>query len=168
MSAWYVVQTHPVAEAKAHYHLSNQGYEAFLPQYRKTRRHARRVDVVYRPLFPSYLFVRLDLEQDRWSPINATVGVRRIVSANHYPIPVPDGICEELISRSDDAGVVELKTHNLTKGEHIALDCGPFSGVDGIFESMVDEERVIVLLNIMGREVRTQVRTADLETGFLA
>ena len=46
MIAWYVVYTRPNAEMKALAHLACQGYEAYLPRYRKWRRHARRRELV--------------------------------------------------------------------------------------------------------------------------
>ena len=52
---WYVVQTHVHAESKAAAHLLRQGYETYLPRYLKRRRHARKIDLVSKPLFPRYL-----------------------------------------------------------------------------------------------------------------
>ena len=58
---WYVVQTQANAEHKAVAHLGRQGFTTYLPRYLKRRRHARRVDIVPRPLFPRYLFVSIDV-----------------------------------------------------------------------------------------------------------
>ena len=60
-AAWYVVHTHPRAEAKALLNLDRQGFSCYLPRYLKRRRHARRLETVAAPLFPRYLFVALDL-----------------------------------------------------------------------------------------------------------
>src|SRR5947209_3993566 len=60
-SQWYVAQTHPRAEAKAAEHLDRQGFHVYLPNFRKRRRHARRVETVTAPLFPRYLFVSVDM-----------------------------------------------------------------------------------------------------------
>ncbi len=68
-SRWYVAQTHPRAEAKAAEQLSRQGFQAYLPQYLKRRRHGRRVETVTAPLFPRYLFVSVDLATQRWLTI---------------------------------------------------------------------------------------------------
>ena len=62
MNRWYVAQTHAQAEAKALLNLARQGFQSYLPQYVKRRRHARRVEWVKAPLFPRYLFVRFDLD----------------------------------------------------------------------------------------------------------
>ena len=58
---WFVAQSHVHAESKAAMHLGRQGFEVYLPRYRKQRRHARRIDVVATPLFPRYPFVSIDL-----------------------------------------------------------------------------------------------------------
>ena len=66
MKRWYVVSTHVHGERKALFHLTRQGYTAYLPQYFKRRRHARRIDWAPTPLFPRYLFVELDTEHQQW------------------------------------------------------------------------------------------------------
>ena len=43
---WFVVQSQPNAEMKAVSHLARQGFAAYLPRYKKRRRHARRVEMV--------------------------------------------------------------------------------------------------------------------------
>ena len=53
---WFVAQSHVHAESKAAMHLDRQGFEVYLPRYRKQRRHARRIDVVAAPLFPRLWF----------------------------------------------------------------------------------------------------------------
>lgn len=68
-SRWYVVQTHINGEAKAANNLTRQGFGVYFPRYLKRRSHARRVDVVARPLFPRYLFVAIDLATQRWRSI---------------------------------------------------------------------------------------------------
>ena len=73
--AWFAVRTQPRAEEKAVRHLVNQGFAAYLPRYRRRVRHARRNEIVLRPLFPGYLFVELDPARCRWRSINGTVGV---------------------------------------------------------------------------------------------
>ena len=83
-ASWFVVQTQPRAEAKAKRHLINQGFTTYLPVYRRRVRHARRSEIALRPLFPGYLFVRLDPEQQRWRSINGTVGVRQILTDGDY------------------------------------------------------------------------------------
>jgi len=105
---WYVVQTHTNSEAKAAENLRRQGYEVYLPQMRRWRSHARRRELVMRPLFPRYLFVRFDAETARWRAIFSTVGVSNLICEGDRPLAVPQpviaGIQEAEASGSfDDA-----------------------------------------------------------------
>ncbi len=157
MSQWYAVQTQSRAEDRALYHLKNQGYTVFLPRYRRRRRHARRTDTVLRPLFPGYLFVSFDTELQPWRPINGTVGVIRLVCNGSDPIPVPEDVMTELLGRADANGEVKVETRGILPGEKVEIVSGPFAECDAIFETAIDEQRVILLLNLMGRQVRTKV-----------
>jgi hypothetical protein len=101
---WFLAHTLPKSEWKAELHLGAQGFRTFQPQIRKTIRHARRLKTVRGPLFPRYLFVILDLERDRWLSVRSTVGVASLFgSRDGRPVPVPVGIVESLIARSEDA-----------------------------------------------------------------
>ena len=76
--------------------------------FEKTIRHARQLRTVQAPLFPGYLFVILDLERDRWLSVRSTFGVSRLITTQDgRPIPVPGGIVESLIERSE-ANVTRL------------------------------------------------------------
>src|SRR5206468_2567116 len=107
-AAWYVIRTQPRAEEKAVRHLSNQGFVAYLPRYRRRVRHARQNRIVLRSLFPSYLFVHLDADLCRWRSINGTFGVREILTSGDVPLCVPDQIVEEIKAREDETGAVKL------------------------------------------------------------
>ncbi len=102
MTTWFAVYTRARAEAMAREHLRRQGYEVYLPQHMKRRRHARRTDFVPAPLFPRYLFVSLDRLQQRWRPILSTFGVCDLVRQGDWPAQVPAGFVEELRARERD------------------------------------------------------------------
>src|SRR4051812_35737513 len=72
---WYAVYSQPHREVRAQQQLTAQGFMAFLPLYRKTVRHARKLTTVSAPFFPRYLFVALDLSQHQWRSVNGTFGV---------------------------------------------------------------------------------------------
>lgn len=158
MKRWYVIHTLPRGEEIAMQHLQQQGYEAFLPRFHKTRRHARKVEVVIAPLFPRYMFVKLDLETDRFLPINSTRGVAYVVRQKGTPMPVPVGVIEELMLRADVKEVVPLSSLELfNTGATLEILEGAFAGQTGTFEKMSDSERVQLLLNVLGREVKIAV-----------
>lgn len=164
MNRWYVVRTKPRAEDTVLSHLRRQDFEAFLPRFLKTRRHARRVDRVASPLFPGYLFVSFNLEQARWRSIFGTIGSSGLICHGDRPAPVPEGVVEEIIARQDESGHVLLHPeHGIKQGQSVEILDGPLAEARGIFECMDSKERVIVLLNLLGRQVRTRVPTGWIQ-----
>ncbi|MBI3453589.1 MAG: transcriptional activator RfaH [Rhodospirillales bacterium] len=152
---WYVVRTQSQSEGKALFNLVRQGFAAYLPRYRKRRRHARRTEIVAAPLFPRYLFVALDLAVQRWRAIHSTVGVVHLICAGEQPAPVPDGIVEDIRAREDAGGMIELPVPSaFKKGAVVRIVDGAFAGQSGLFETLTDERRVAVLLDLLGRQVR--------------
>lgn len=148
---WYAVQCLVHREATAASHLENQGFETFLPRRRKTRRHARKFDIVLAPFFPGYLFVKLDTGRDRWRSINGTRGVARLVMAGDGPAPAPIGIVETLKSGCDQSGVLQLHdSDGLQAGRPVCILSGAFAGLVGELDRLDESGRVRVLLDIMG------------------
>lgn len=159
MSGWYVVHTQPGAERRAEANLRRQGYETYLPRYRRRRSHARRIELVERPLFPRYMFVRFDPAADRWRPILGTFGVCGLVRFGDRPVPVPGGIVDAL--RANEAAHAFddnlSPVHGLGVGARIRVLAGPFADLVGKFQALADSERVLVLLDLLGREVRVRL-----------
>lgn len=152
---WFVVQTHPRAEAKASAHLVRQGFEVYLPRYLKRRRHARRTDTVPAPLFPCYLFVALDIDTQRWRAVLSTVGVRSLVCQGDAPAPLPADTVELLRSQHDERGYFLLDTKpRFARGDRVKVLDGAFSACFGSFEGTKDNERVAILLDLLGRKVK--------------
>jgi transcription elongation factor/antiterminator RfaH len=149
---WFVVRTQPHREAQAERQLANQDYRIFLPRFRKSRRHARKFEIVSAPLFPGYLFVILDLTRDRWRSVNGTHGVDRLLTRAGAPEPVPHGLVEQLLTAIDAEGVVRLHP-NLQFGQMVRVSAGPFAGLVGRLQQLDDSGRVRILLEILGGKV---------------
>src|SRR5258708_16747291 len=122
---WYLVHTRPNSERKAELNLEAQGFKTFLPQIERTARHARRLTTVRRPLFPRYLFVRLDVGRDRWLSVNSTFGVSRLFTQEGRPVAVPFGIVETLLAHSE-AGLTRLDC-SLAQGHGVRIPSGPLA-----------------------------------------
>ncbi len=158
MMRWYVAHTQPLAEPRASWHLRNQGFAVYLPRYLKRRRHARRIDWVATPLFPRYLFVGMDLALARWRAIRSTIGIAGLICHGDRPTPVPEGIVEAIQAREDNKGVVTLPAAPLfDKGDPVQITEGALRGLSGLYEGTTDEERVIILLDLLGRQVRVRI-----------
>ncbi len=156
MKNWYVAQTQANAEERARVNLERQGFRAYLPRYRRERRHARRREVVRAPLFPGYIFVELDLMSAPWRSINGTLGVIRLICHGERPAALPEGVVEALTARENEEGLVVLQPRRFRKGEALRIVSGALADCFGFFEKMADRDRVILLLDLLGRKVRVQ------------
>lgn len=155
--SWYIVRTHARAEVKAALNLERQGFSTYLPRYLKRRRHARRVEIVPAPLFPRYLFVAIDIASQRWRSIQSTFGVAQLVCNGDDPSMVSPMIVDQLRKREDGKGYIQLTRRGFVQGEKIRVVDGVFSACLGLFEGMTDNERVTVLLDLLGRKVRVMI-----------
>jgi transcriptional antiterminator RfaH len=142
---WFAVRTQSHREAKAEQQLVNQDFRVFLPRFLKSRRHARKFETIWAPLFPGYLFIILDLTRDRWRSINGTYGVDRLLTRVGAPEPVPHGLVEQLISAA--------RRLDLEEGQTVRVTAGPFADLLGRLATLDDSGRVRVLLNLLGGEV---------------
>ena len=158
MTQWFVVETRSQAERQAQAHLDRQGFRTYLPRYLKRRRHARTTDHVPAPLFPRYLFVEMDPGTQRWRAINSTVGVTRLLSFGAQPTAVPKGIIEAIRKREDPEGYVHMAGGSgFGAGQSVRILEGPLADHEGLFQCTDDNQRVIVLLDILGRAVKVRV-----------
>ena len=164
MSAWYVVHSHPNGEARAVANLTRQGFETYLPVFRKTRSHARRTDSVLRPLFPRYLFVDLDVLRQRWRTVLSTYGVSNLICRGDEPVPVDPAIVQALKDQEQD-GVIQPVTplQRLRLGDKVHVLGGAFVDLIGSFQGMRDADRIVVLLNLLGGEIRATLPAVLVE-----
>ena len=158
---WFVVHTLPKSEAQAQMHLHWQGFRTYVPCALKTVRHARQLRTVQAPLFPRYLFTILDLGRDRFLSIRSTVGVSSLFTCGDRPVPVPEGIVESLIERTDESNLTRLDS-NLTPGQSVRILTGPFADFVGRLERLDESGRVRVLLDMMGTAVPVALHRSAL------
>jgi transcriptional antiterminator RfaH len=158
VSDWFVVYTQPNAEGRALANLARQGYETYLPRYKRRRAHARKVDVVERPLFPRYLFVALDLMRARWRPILSTFGVCDLVRNGDAPMPLPAGVVDDIrASEATRAFDAVDPLAGARAGADVRILRGPFADLIGKLQSAAESDRVVLLLDLLGREVRLRL-----------
>jgi len=164
MIRWYVVFTHQHGETKALEHLLRQGYSAYLPRYRTQVSHARRRHLVLRPLFPRYLFAGIDRASMRWRPILSTFGVADVVRSGDEPAAVPPQIVATIRAKEEAGDFDRLNPQqSLRLGELVRVTAGAFEDMVGMLVELRDQDRIVVLLEWLGRAVRAQLRAEAVE-----
>lgn len=160
---WYIAQLKPNREAVAKRNLLRQGFQIFAPFEEVTVRRAQKLVKACRALFPGYLFVRGDQGAVSWRTLNGTLGVGRLVSFSPgRPAEVPPGLVADLMLRCDPAGKL-LPPNLLRSGDVVKVIDGPFSEFLGMVERVAPGQRIWVLLDILGKNTRVALRSADLQ-----
>jgi len=154
--SWYLIHTKPRQEHIARTHLERQGYTTYLPVVSQARRRSGRRIYKIEPFFPRYLFIYLDTSTDNWAPIRSTKGVSTLVQFGFTPAIVPDDLVAQVKVRENGQGLHEINV-SYQKGDRVHILDGPMMGYEGIFQACTGEERIIVLLDVMGKQARLEV-----------
>lgn len=149
---WYAVSCKPRQEEVAQDNLSRQGYQVYLPRLQIRKRRGRNWVDSIEALFPRYLFIRLDPSRRSTAPVRSTRGVCGLVRFGSQAAVVPDCIIRAIRQREDAAtGLHAEPRAELRRGELVRLTAGPLAGVEAVFERRCGEERVMLLLDLLGK-----------------
>jgi transcription antitermination factor NusG len=160
-SQWYAVHTVARHEKRVRDHIKSRNIECFLPLYEVIHRWKNGCRAkVELPLFPSYLFVEIDL-LDRVRILDVP-GVLSLVGAGPYPQPLPEGEVEAL-----RAGL-HLRNPEphpyLTAGQKVRITSGPLATLTGVLLRHKDRLRVVLSVETLMRGVAVEVPIDDIET----
>ncbi|WP_126455416.1 transcription/translation regulatory transformer protein RfaH [Sulfuriflexus mobilis] len=160
--SWYLVYTKPKQETVAQQQLEQQGYVTYLPMIMNVKRRNGRRRHVNEPFFPRYLFIHLDQSHDNWAPIRSTLGVSTLVRFGQMPTPISEEIIEAIRSRENPDGLQHVKDE-ISKGVNVRVLDGPMAGLEGVFVARTGEQRVMLLLELMGKTTRVQIDMEAIE-----
>jgi transcriptional antiterminator RfaH len=151
---WYVVYSKPRREEFAQIQLRRKGLEVFFPRLASPHCQSGQSQCI--PLFPNYLFVRLQLPEEYnyalWSP-----GVKTIVSFNGIPAPIDEKIINFLQQKSSPEGVIPGQPH-FAIGQEVCINGGPLDGLLGIIQNPPDARgRVGILMQLLNRQIKIDV-----------
>lgn len=164
MTRDYVIQTQPCFEAIAKGNLEAKGFEVYLPTVIEEIRHGRgqmKRSSVMVPLFPGYVFVRMDLAESGWRRIASVRGVKRLLGRDsEHPTALPENALHELRERFLAGEFVRLvQVHTINAGDSVNVIHGAFEGHRGVC-LMSRGERVRVLLDLLGGAVPVNMTAA--------
>ena len=160
MQHWYLLMTKPREDERAEQHLSNQGFEYFRPKLRQYSLKKGKQVMVTEALFPRYLFIRVDDVLGNWSKIRSTRGVSQMVRFTDMPAKVPDSLILALRSQCDDGNIIDTTEDRpfvFVKGDEIEITEGSFRGLKAIIKEQVAIDRVLLLMNLLGKEQELEI-----------
>lgn len=157
---WYVVRSKPRREEYAQDQLLRRGVETFLPRILEAG--GQRVEPSVGPLFPGYLFARVDLGNQYNSVIWAP-GVRSFVAFGDVPAAVDPAVVDFLQERCGSEGVVRV-VRTFHDGDVVRIVRGPLGGLVGVVQGQVSgQARVRILMELLRRRTQVSVPARLLE-----
>jgi len=153
---WIAVNTQPHREHVAVENLRRQRFHTYCPMLRKRRSHARRIDMVLRPLFPNYVFVRAGRQLVHWRPILSTHGVRTVVRAGDELSFIDGAFIASLKAREIDGAIVRPAAPYRI-GQRVEITAGGFDKIVATIIEMDEKDRLVVLLDMMNRAIKVKV-----------
>jgi transcriptional antiterminator RfaH len=153
---WFVIHTKPRDEHRVKSHFEGMGIETILPLCKSYRSPYDKMCAMLKPLFPNYLFARLDLERHYYK-VKWTRGVNRIVGVGNEPTPISEAVIQILKERMGADNTVEL-LDDLQEGNLVRITSGHLKDFVGILQKgMSSGGRVRILLNLLEKDLPVQI-----------
>jgi transcription antitermination factor NusG len=149
---WYVASVRLGFEDRAEANLVRQGFYVWTPRQVRVVRHARRRQEKSVPFFPGYVFLRLDIDRQRWRSVNGTLGVRSLIMTGERPLPCPEGLVEGLQALTDRNGTFSSAAR-MESGDAIRVVAGPLAEVVGTLLHLDGAGRARVLVKLLRSEL---------------
>jgi transcription antitermination factor NusG len=160
---WFAAYTNSHHEKRVATQLAERQVESFLPLFAASHRWKNRCEMKLElPLFPNYVFVRID-PRERVRVLEVP-GVLSLVRFGRTLAPLPNLEIEALRSA---AGQRKIEPHPyLVIGERVRIKTGPMTGMEGVLIRKKSAFRVVLTLDAIMRSVSVEVDADDVERVF--
>jgi transcriptional antiterminator NusG len=173
---WYVINSYSGHENKVKANLENRAksmhledaiFEIAIPMENEIEiRNGKKVEVP-RKVLPGYVLVRMYLDDETWYAVRNTPGVTGFVGSAQKPVPLSRREVERFLGTGKKADEETKKTARFKPdwevGDNVRVITGPFADFNGAIESInLDQEKVVVLVEIFGRETPVELGFEDI------
>jgi transcriptional antiterminator NusG len=172
---WFVVHSYAGYENKvksnlqsriASMNMEERIFEVVIPMEDVIEFKGGKKVVVQRKVFPGYLLVRCELDDDSWYVVRNTPGVTGFVGLGARPTPLSRDEVEGILRVKSDGSDAAKKTRPRLEyevGETVRVREGPFADFTGtIAEINEDQLKLKVLVNIFGRETPVELEFSQV------
>jgi transcription antitermination factor NusG len=151
---WYAIMVRTSREKTSTMLLENAGYNCYLPLTKCTRRWSDRIKESEVPVFPGYLFCRMNPHNRL--PVLMTPGVIQIVGRGKTPVPVDE---QEIaaIQNVGKSGLPIMPWPYLQVGHVAQIEEGPLQGMSGIVIKIKSGMKLVLSVNLLQRSVAVEI-----------
>lgn len=154
---WYVVKTKPHRESEVRQQLARRNIETYSPMLKTFRKYLSRGQRQIEPLFPTYLFVSVDLARF-YEDFRRLSGLRGVVRFGDYVPHLEAEVIADFRRRETPDGYIRIRGWTLRASQPVRITGGLFAGQEGLFSGYLNApERVCILMNFLHRKVRVEL-----------
>jgi transcription antitermination factor NusG len=162
-SQWYAVYTRPHFEKRVAARLAEKQVEHYLPAFHELHQWRDRQKSVEVPVFPSYLFVRLEDSPAERLRVLVTSGVVRILGPEIKAEPIPDSQIEAIRRMLTGSGGRCYRQPWLQAGTLVRVRRGPLKDLQGFLVRVKNQVRLIISIDLLAQSVAAEVDVRDVE-----
>lgn len=169
--AWYAVHTYSGHENKVKTNIERRSESLGLrdkisrilvPTEEETRNRNGRRSTIKRKVFPGYVLIEMELNDQTWYLVKNTIGVTGFVSSGNKPVPLQEHEVNNILDTLASGAVQTRPTWQ--KGDVIRVTAGPFADFNGTIEEVnADKQKVRVLISIFGRDTPVELEFNQIE-----
>lgn len=162
---WYVLHTYSGYENKVRksietridaLDLTDRVYEIVVPTQDEIEIRSGQRHTVQKKVFPGYVLVRMEMDDDTWYALRNTPGVTGFVNINNVPIPLPDSEVQGIL-KGMTAEAPKVKV-SFSVGDTVRITDGPFADFRGEIDEISQEKgKIRVLVSFFGRETPVEL-----------
>lgn len=160
---WAVIRTKTGLEKFALEQIKSAKHDAevFLPRMKETH------SPILKPLFPGYLFVRIDHE---WGYLMNCPGVQEVLRTGKRPHRCSDKVMKALIREQGKDGYIDMspRIFHPQVGDVVKIKVGLFKDFLGRYKSNVADHRIIAAVGFLGREYEVELREREIDEPTVA
>jgi len=161
---WFLLTSKPREEQRSYDNLSNQGFEVFLPKIAKVKKRQGVKSLSLEPLFPNYLFIKLDESEANFNAIRSTRGVANFVRFGLNIATLSESLLTNIkqnIDEGENKSLMDLLSYQ--QGDKVQVTQGPFKGLEAIYQTTDGLERSILLINMLGQQNKVAIENQRIE-----
>lgn len=151
---WFAAYVRSRHEINVATHLANRNVEFFLPQYKAKRQWSDRTVQLTLPLFPGYIFVRI--QRDERVRVLETPGVLYLVGGSGRPEPLDDSEIENLKNATHKGNDPRPHVY-LHEGDRVMVVRGPLQGSEGLLIREKNKNRVVLSMVLINSAMSVEV-----------
>ncbi|MBW6468194.1 MAG: transcription termination/antitermination protein NusG [Coriobacteriia bacterium] len=165
---WYVIHTYSGYENKVKTNLEHRTasmgmgdkiFDVLIPKESVTdfKAGGKRV-TSEKKVFPGYILVQMELDDDSWYVVRNTPGVTGFVGSQGKPVPLSRAEFDRIAQRTAVGPKQKTTTTDFAEGMAVKVTHGPLADFDGVISEVnLDQAKVKVMVSIFGRETPVEL-----------